>query len=131
MSDTKGRTLYRIPQSGKIAGVCSGIADYFGFETWLVRVVAASIFLLGGSGIVLIIYVLLWMILDIKPGTENNKKAHKDIEIKKKVWQSGEPAKMALRDVNSQFRSLEIRLQKLERHVTSDSFDLKQEINNL
>ncbi|BAJ02953.1 envelope stress response membrane protein PspC [Shewanella violacea] len=131
MSDTRARTLYRIPQSGKIAGVCSGIADYFGFETWLVRVVAASIFLLGGSGIVLIIYVLLWMILDIKLGTDNNIKAHKDIEIKKKVWQSGEPAKMALRDVNSQFRSLEIRLQKLERHVTSDSFDLKQEINNL
>lgn len=131
MSDTRERTLYRLPQSGKIAGVCSGIADYFGFESWLVRVVAASIFLLGGSGIVLVIYVLLWMILDIKPGSDKNKKAHKDIEIKKKVWQSGEPATMALRDVNSQFRSLEIRLQKLERHVTSDSFDLKQEINNL
>lgn len=131
MSETNGRTLYRIPQSGKIAGVCAGIADYFNFETWLVRVLAASIFLLGGSGIVLVIYVLLWMILDIKPGTEKNKSAHKDIEVKKKIWQAGEPAKMALRDVNSQFRSLEIRLQKLERHVTSDSFDLKQEINNL
>ncbi|NRB25695.1 PspC domain-containing protein, partial [Shewanella sp.] len=35
MSDTRERTLYRLPQSGKIAGVCSGIADYFGFETWL------------------------------------------------------------------------------------------------
>ncbi|MEI6860529.1 MAG: envelope stress response membrane protein PspC [Shewanella sp.] len=131
MSDVRGRTLYRMPQSGKIAGVCSGIADYFGFETWLVRVVAASIFLLGGSGIVFIIYVLLWMILDVKPCIGKNNKTHKDIEIKKKIWQSGEPAKLALRDVNSQFRSLEIKLQKLERHVTSDSFDLRQEINNL
>ncbi|RTR34327.1 envelope stress response membrane protein PspC [Shewanella atlantica] len=131
MSEANGRTLYRIPQSGKIAGVCAGIADYFNFETWLVRVLAASIFLLGGSGIVLVIYVLLWMILDIKPGTAKDKTAHKDIEVKKKIWQAGEPAKMALRDVNTQFRSLEIRLQKLERHVTSDSFDLKQEINNL
>ncbi|MGS0691822.1 envelope stress response membrane protein PspC [Shewanella sp. 0m-4] len=130
MNDGK-RTLYRIPQSGKIAGVCAGIADYFNFETWLVRVLAASIFLLGGSGIVLIIYVLLWMILDIKPGTGKNEFASKEIELKKKFWQSGEPAKMALKDVNSQFRTLEVRLQNLERHVTSDNYDLKDQINNL
>lgn len=131
MSERNGRTLYRIPQSGKIAGVCAGIADYFNFETWLVRVVAASIFLLGGSGIVLFIYVLLWMILDIKPGSEKSQSLNKGIEVKKKVWQSGEPAKMALRDVNSKFRALEVRLQNLERHVTSDDFDLKNQINNL
>ncbi|MFT5788864.1 MAG: phage shock protein C [Shewanella sp.] len=131
MSEGTGRTLYRIPQSGKIAGVCAGIADYFNFEAWLVRVVAASIFLLGGTGIVFIIYVLLWMILDIKPGTDKNKHAHKEIGVKKKIWQSGEPAKMALRDVNSQFRTLELRLQNLERHVTSDNYDLKDQINNL
>ncbi|WOT04078.1 envelope stress response membrane protein PspC [Shewanella youngdeokensis] len=131
MSEGKSRTLYRIPQSGKIAGVCAGVADYFNFETWLVRVVAASVFLLGGSGLVFIIYVLLWMILDIKPDASKSFDSHKDIEIKKKVWQSGEPAKNALRDVNSQFRTLEIRLQGLERHVTSDNYDLKNEINNL
>ena len=44
MSEGTSRTLYRIPQSGKIAGVCAGIAEYFNFETWLVRVLAASIF---------------------------------------------------------------------------------------
>lgn len=131
MSESSGRPLYRIPESGKIAGVCAGIADYFNFETWLVRVVAASIFLLGGSGIIFIIYVLLWMILDIKPGSAKNKQQHKEIEVKKKVWQAGEPAKAALRDVSVQFKNLEIRLQNLERHVTSDSFDLKREINNL
>jgi len=131
MSETTRRTLYRIPQSGKIAGVCAGIADYFNFEPWLVRVVTASIFLLGGTGMVFIIYLVLWMILDVKPQSKESRHVHKDIEIKKKIWQAGEPAKMALRDVNTQFRSLEIRLQKLERHVTSDNFDLKQEINSL
>ncbi len=131
MKAADGRTLYRNPQTGKIAGVCSGIAEYFNFETWLVRVLAASIFLLGGTGIVVILYILLWMILDVKPETQSTKFDHKDIEVKKKVWQAGEPAKQALRDVNSQFRSLELRLQQLERYVTSDNFDLKREINNL
>ena len=42
------------------------------------------------------------------------------------IWQAGEPAKRALHEVNSQFYALEIRLQRLERHVTSDNFDLKK-----
>lgn len=131
MSGPENKTLYRIPQTGKIAGVCSGIAEYFNFEPWLVRVATVSIFLLGGSGIIVIAYILLWMILDIKPATAQGQYEHKDIEVKKKFWQAGEPAQQALRDVNGQFRSLELRLQKLEQYVTSDQFDLKREIDNL
>lgn len=131
MKDTKGRTLYRIPRAGKVAGVCAGVADYFNVEVWLVRVVTASMFLLGGYGIVVIIYALLWMILDIKPIDTNTEFEHQDVEIKKKVWQPGEPAQSVLRDVNRQFRALELRLQHMERHVTSDNFDLKNQINNL
>lgn len=131
MSGSDRRTLYRIPQTGKIAGVCSGIAEYFNFETWLVRVVAISIFLLGGTGIVLVIYVALWMILDVKPKSTDGYGEHKDIEVKKKIWQAGEPAKQALGDVNAQFQRLELRLRNLERHVTSDNFDLKRQIDNL
>ncbi|GAB1102845.1 MAG: hypothetical protein Sw2LagTSB_07250 [Shewanella algae] len=95
----------------------------------MVRVVAASISLLGGSGIVVIIYLLLWMILDVKPWTA--KDTHKDIGVKKKVWQAGEPAKQALRDVSNRFQSLEHRLRALEQHVTSEQFELKRQINNL
>ncbi|MCW3171014.1 envelope stress response membrane protein PspC [Shewanella subflava] len=131
MSESNGRTLYRNPQAGKIAGVCAGIAEYFNFEVWLVRVVAASILLLGGSGFIVVIYIAMWMILDVKPRSQSHLDAHKDIEVKKKVWQAGEPAKQALFDVNRQFASLESRLQKLEKHVTSDTFDLKRQINNL
>ena len=131
MGTSNGRTLYRNPKSGKIAGVCSGIADYFNFETWLVRVLAVSIFLLGGTGVVFVIYIALWMILDVKPQSLEYDDQHKDIEVKKKVWQAGEPAKRALFDVSRQFNGLETRLQRLEKHVTSDSFDLKREINSL
>ena len=131
MVPSNGRTLYRNPKNGKVAGVCSGIADYFNFETWLVRVIAVSIFLLGGTGIVFVVYIALWMILDIKPQNLDNKEHHKDIEIKKKVWQAGEPAKQALFDVNRQFNGLELRLRRLEEHVTSDNFDLKRQINSL
>ncbi|RLV59325.1 envelope stress response membrane protein PspC [Parashewanella curva] len=131
MSNSDRKTLYRIPKQGKVAGVCAGIADFFGFETWLVRVVTASVFLLGGAGMVFIIYIALWVILDIKPNEESESSLHKDIEVKKKIWQAGEPAQQALQDVNKQFRALELRLRNLERHVTSDSYDLKRQIDNL
>jgi len=131
MNTVNGRTLYRNPKSGKVAGVCSGIADYFNFEIWLVRVIAVSIFLLGGSGFVFVIYITLWMILDIKPQSLEHREQYKDIEIKKKVWQAGESAKQALFDVNRQFNGLETRLRRLEEHVTSDNFDLKRQINSL
>jgi len=131
MSESKGRTLYRIPQGGKIAGVCAGIAEYLNSEVWLVRVIAVSIFLLGGSGVILVIYIAMWMILDIKPIVRQHDENYKDIGVKKKVWQAGEPAKQALFDVNRQFSTLEMRLQRLEKHVTSDTFDLKRQINNL
>ncbi|MCL1143917.1 envelope stress response membrane protein PspC [Shewanella gaetbuli] len=131
MSESDRRTLYRVPQKGKIAGVCAGVADFFNFEVWLVRVVALSIFLLGGSGVIFVIYIAMWMILDVKPKSHQFEDNHKEIEIKKKVWQSGLGAKQALHDVNSQFSSLELRLRKLETHVTSDTFDLKRQINNL
>jgi phage shock protein C len=34
-------------------------------------------------------------------------------------------------DVNRQFNGLELRLRRLEEHVTSDNFDLKRQINSL
>ncbi|QDF66682.1 envelope stress response membrane protein PspC [Shewanella sp. SNU WT4] len=124
-------TLYRNRAQGKIAGVCAGLADYFNFETWLVRVVVVSIFLLGGSGVVFILYIALWVILDETPKTQNMDAYHKESGLKKKAWQAGEPAKQALADLNGRFRAIDIRLQNIERHVTSDQYDLKRQINNL
>ena len=45
----------------KIAGVCGGIAEYFGIDPTLVRLIAVVLALLGGSG--LLIYVVAWMIM--------------------------------------------------------------------
>lgn len=41
------RELYRDPVNGKISGVCAGIANYFGAEVWLIRIVVISAALLG------------------------------------------------------------------------------------
>ncbi len=49
----------------KIAGVCGGLAKYFGIEDTLVRVAFLLIVFLGGSGILL--YLILWLVMPEEP----------------------------------------------------------------
>jgi phage shock protein C len=49
-----------------VAGVCAGIAEYFGWDVTLVRVayVLLSIFSAGFPG--LIMYIILWLIMPLE-----------------------------------------------------------------
>jgi len=59
--DKKPKNLYRSENDRMIAGVCGGIAEYFGYDAALVRLIFVLVILLGGSGI--IAYLILWLIL--------------------------------------------------------------------
>lgn len=64
MEESKKR-LYR-SNKGMIAGVCGGIADYFGWDPTLVRIgyILLSIFTVF-SGV--IAYLILWMVIPKQP----------------------------------------------------------------
>ncbi|HEX2088810.1 MAG TPA: PspC domain-containing protein [Actinomycetota bacterium] len=53
--------LTRSETDKRIAGVCGGIAEYFGVDATLVRIVFVVLALLEGVGILL--YVVLWIVL--------------------------------------------------------------------
>ena len=56
------KKLYR-SQNKMIAGVCGGLAEYFGFDPSLVRIgyVLLSIFSAGFPGA--LVYIILWIIM--------------------------------------------------------------------
>ena len=54
------RTLYRDPYDRMIAGVCSGLAQYFGLDTALIRVIMLVLLVTGTAGFW--IYIILWII---------------------------------------------------------------------
>ncbi|MGA0587326.1 PspC domain-containing protein [Dyella sp. KRB-257] len=58
---TEGKRLQRSGTHRSIAGVCGGIADYYGWDPALVRVGWIVLTLLGGSGILL--YLVLWLVM--------------------------------------------------------------------
>ena len=146
----KGRgELFRIPSQGKVAGVCAGLADYFGWETWLVRILVVSGVLLG-MGWFVVIYIAGWFILDKKSGNSNDKRTDnfkekftesaskfaeditkESIKVKSRIWQAGEPPKQAFHDIRRKFNTLEKELRQIERYVTSAEFTVSREINNL
>ena len=55
------KRLYRNGNDKKIAGVCSGIADYFNIDPVIVRVIWAALILAYGTG--LVVYLIAWFII--------------------------------------------------------------------
>ena len=148
MSSKKRGELFRDTEHGKIAGVCAGISDFFGWETWLVRIFFVSALILG-SPIVMVIYVAAWFILDKKIDHEESKMhanasdkqttfgqsqaktTDESIKVKSRIWQKGEPPKQAFHDIHRKFKRLESKLISIERYVTSSEFTISREINKL
>lgn len=138
---TAKKSLYRDSQHAKIAGVCAGIANYFGMEHWLMRILFVTGFFLLAGPFVLVGYIAAWFILDkqprtfstTNPGTQHAASSFDSqrIEVKTRVWQAGEPPKRALHDIAQQFSSLEQRLRRLETYVTSKEYQLRREIHRL
>lgn len=59
------KRLYRNEQDKMIAGVCSGIAEYFDIDPTLIRLAWVLFCALGGSGI--IAYIVAAIIIPPKP----------------------------------------------------------------
>jgi phage shock protein C len=55
------RKLYRSRNQRMLAGVCGGLAEYFGLDATLIRVLFLVLAVFGGSG--LVIYVVMWLIV--------------------------------------------------------------------
>ncbi len=63
---TRGQKLYLNKGSAKFLGVCAGIADFLGIEALWVRLA----FVLGtllGSGLLLLAYIVIAMMVEAKP----------------------------------------------------------------
>ena len=63
-----GKKLYRNTENKMLAGVCSGIADYFNIDPTLVRLGWVLFSLLGGSG--LLAYLIAAIIIPEGPAGE-------------------------------------------------------------
>lgn len=59
------KKLYRSNQNKKLCGVCGGIAQYFGIDPTVIRLIWVAFTCLGGSG--LLAYILCAFIIPEEP----------------------------------------------------------------
>ena len=129
------RKLYRDPKRAKIAGVCAGIANYFGAEVWVVRCVAITglIFL---SSVVFPAYWIMYFVMGRPPENDGE-------------WEDAGPEdrgdhtspapelgpqlspRRSLRNLRADLAQAELRLRRMESHVTSGQYELQRELNKL
>lgn len=122
------KKLRRNKIDGVLGGVCSGIGDHTGIDHLVVRIafVASVLFL----GFPLILYFVAWAIIPKDKRAPYVREYREAYRARRDNPQ--EPLRTAsFRDVKSKFRSLETRLQDLERSITSKEWKLNREFRDL
>jgi phage shock protein C len=118
--------LYRNTKRGRIAGVCAGLADYFGVNLRWLRIALILLSVFGFFGPVFVGYVVLAILLHPKPA-----KLFKDSDDEA-FWRSvnRRPAD-TVSGLVRRFRDMDDRLVKMERRVTSPDEVLRAQFKNL
>jgi phage shock protein C len=125
-SDTFPRKRFtRSRDRAVIAGVCAGLADYFGFNLKVTRVLAV-ISLFMAMPVTLIAY--FGTVFLVPAEHDERRRAPYDADFRRAVRAA---PSQTLADVRRRYQSLDSRLARLERYVTSSRFSLDQEFRKL
>ena len=68
MTANQKRHLYRSRNERIIAGICGGLAEYFGLKVFNVRLALLLLILFGGLSIW--VYIILWLIVPLEPNRQ-------------------------------------------------------------
>jgi phage shock protein C len=124
--------LYRDPEHAKIGGVCAGLANYYGIETWVVRCLAVTGLLFMGQ-IVFPAYWIAYFVMD----TPQKAQQRREPEGRRRRHRRMVPARrevppgQTLRNVELDLNQAELRLRRIESHVTSGHYELQKELNRI
>ena len=123
--DYPGHRFRRNRDRAIVAGVCAGLADYFGFNLRATRLLA-FICLVAAMPFTLLVYFAIVFLFPAGP--DPAMQPDYDEEFHRAV--RSDPAR-TMSDIKRRFQSLDSRLARLERYVTSPRFDLDQEFRKL
>lgn len=134
--------LTRDRDKRRLLGVCAGIANYYGLETWVVRLIALTglVFL---TSVTLIGYFVAALLMDpnpkrlpsLKPLRPRRPKHRKHKARSRATDDTPAPytwiPRQRLRDVGAEFDQMELKLRRMEAHVTSGRYELHRELAEL
>lgn len=147
------KEIYRNPYNSRIAGVCSGIADYLEIKTFYVRALALLSFFFFGP-FTFFAYLVCWIVLERNPEPplrmsrrhrRNARRQQTDMaddydmpdmaneSVKKQRANKAaeDSIAMSLKECSDTFKTVETRLRDVEAFITSKKFRLHCEINRI
>lgn len=121
------KRFYRSRQDSVMGGVCGGLADRFGWDPLLVRILFVLLTLFGLGPVAVVTYVVIWMITPHTPLGYGPISADEDA-----FWRGVQDRPRAtFGTMKYTFMDLDERLKNIERTVTSDEWRLRQEFRDL
>lgn len=143
LGDNPVRTarLYRSVVNRRVGGVCSGFANYFGVEAWVARCIAVT-GLLFLPGITMPAYWIAYFMLDDDPdqasarsvkhqGRRAKRRAAREAQRQAANSTEAYAPHRALRHLTADLTATELRLRRMEGHVTSDQYELRKQLHAL
>ncbi len=118
--------FYLDKRNRKIMGVCSGLADYTGFDVTLIRIAMVALMLVSSFSLLPLYFIAGWVADDRPRELSDN-----DPE-QQRFWQGvrQSPARTA-RDIRSRLRDIDRRLGDVEHYVLTENRSLAREIEQL
>lgn len=124
-SSPNPKRFYRSRDQKVIGGVCAGLAERFGWDITVVRIVTILVALFGGPAV--LAYLIAWIIVPVRPYADRPLSADEDA-----FWRGvSDRPNVTFGNLKYTFMDLEDRLQSLERNVTSDDWRLRKEFRDL
>jgi phage shock protein C len=121
------KRLYRSRKERVWAGVCGGIAERFGWDPIVVRLLTVASFFLFAGPLIIVAYILMILLVPKAP------RSYGHLEPDEEAFWRGvsDRPRRTYSGLKYTFMDLEDRLQTLERNVTSDEWRLRREFRNL
>lgn len=123
---THSQRLYRDPSNRWVLGVCAGVADYFGFNLTTTRICFAVSLIFFMPATLLVYFGLALLLPKRLNGGGELPRSNSPVQRAVRSEPHG-----TLSNVSHRYREMEIRLQRLEKYVTSPRFQLDQEFEGL
>lgn len=121
----QSRRFVRSADRAVIAGVCAGLADYFGFNVRVTRLLALIALFMAFP---FAMFAYFGAVLLIPASHDPERQPGYDPKFEQALRSS---PRETLTDVRRRFQMLDRRLARLERYVTSPRFNLDQEFRKL
>jgi phage shock protein C len=130
---TSGRRLYRDADNAVLGGVCAGLARYLGFNLKVTRFLAFITFLCAMPFAVIGYLAAVFLIPSSSSGYDA--RAYDELRAeelrKESLREEIRRAKPSTDEVRRRYRSMDERLAKIEKYVTSSRYELDEKFRRL